>query len=184
MILSCNCTLREVKWFPQGHTVSMWWKSIQTLAPNPMFSPLHQAQGFSSPYVRWRNWGPERLRPCSMSPRKTGLQWLLQEPKSRSVWSGFPWLLAVLGALKSLLQHQSSKASILQHSAFFMVQLSHPYMTTGKTLVLTRQIFVSKVMSLLFNMLPRLVIAFLLRSKHLLISWLQSPSAVILEPKK
>jgi len=93
-------------------------------------------------------------------------------------------LLAVQGTLKSLLQHHSSKASILQTSAFFTVQLSHPYMTTGKTIALTRQSFVGKVMSLLFNMLSRLVITFLPRSKHLLISWLQSPSAVILEPKK
>ena len=93
-------------------------------------------------------------------------------------------LLAVQGTLKSLLQHYSSKASILPHSVFFRVQLSHPYLTTGKTIALTRQTFVDKVMSLLFNMLPRLVIAFLPRSKHLLISWLQSPSAVILEPKK
>ena len=95
-------------------------------------------------------------------------------------------LLAVQGTLKSLLQHHSSKASILQGSAFFIVQLSHPYVTTGKTIIaLTRQTFVSKVMSLLFNMLSRLVTAFLQRSKHLLISWLQSPSAVILEaPQK
>ena len=93
-------------------------------------------------------------------------------------------LLAVQGTLKSLLQHHSSKASILQHSAFFMVQLSHPYMTTGKTRALTVWTFVSKVMSLLLNMLSRLVIAFHPRSKHLLISWLQSPSAVILESKK
>ena len=93
-------------------------------------------------------------------------------------------LLAVQGTLKSLLQYHSSKASILWCSAFFMVQLSHPYMTTGKTIALTRQAFVSKVMSLLFNMLSRLVITFLPRSKRLLISWLQSPSAVILEPKK
>ena len=93
-------------------------------------------------------------------------------------------LLAVQVALKSLLQHHSSKASIPQHSAFFIVQLSHPYMTTGKTIALTRQTFVSKIISLLFNMLSRLVIAFLPRSKFLLISWLQSPSAVILEPKK
>ena len=85
---------------------------------------------------------------------------------------------------KSLLQHHSSKASILQHSAFFTVQLSHPYMTTGKAIALTRQTFVGKVMSLLFNILSRLVIAFLPRSKHLLISWVQSPSAVILEPPK
>ena len=93
-----------------------------------------------------------------------------------------PDLLAVQGTLKKFLQHHSSKASILQCSAFFLVQLSHPYMTTGKTIALTRQIFVGKVMSLLFNMLSRLVITFLPRSKGLLISWLQSPSAVILEP--
>ena len=93
-------------------------------------------------------------------------------------------LLVVQGTLKSLLQHHSSKAPILQHSAFFTVQLSHPYMTTGKTIALTRWTFVGKVMSLLFNMLSRLVITFLPRSKCLLISWLQSPSAVILEPKK
>ena len=92
-------------------------------------------------------------------------------------------LLAVQGTLKSLLQYHSSKASILQCSAFFTFQLSHPYMTTGKTIALTRWTFVGKVMSLLFNMLCRLVITFLPRSKHLLISWLQSPSAVILEPK-
>ena len=93
-------------------------------------------------------------------------------------------LLAVQGILKSLLQHYSSKASILQHSAFFMVQLSYPYMTTGKTIALTRQTFCSKVMSLFFNMLSRFVIAFLSRSKGLLILWLHSPSTVILEPKK
>uniref|UniRef100_A0AC11D8D9 Uncharacterized protein n=1 Tax=Ovis aries TaxID=9940 RepID=A0AC11D8D9_SHEEP len=93
------------------------------------------------------------------------------------------WLdLPVQGTLKGLLQHHSSKASILWHSAFFIVQLSHPYMTTGKTIALTRWTFVGKVMSLLFNMLSRLVIIFLARSKRLLISWLQSPSAVILEP--
>ena len=93
-------------------------------------------------------------------------------------------LLVVHGTLKSLLQHHSSKASMLGHSAFFIVQLSHPYMTTGKTIALTRQTFVGKGMSLLFNMLSRLVITFLPRSKHLLISWLHSLSAVILEPQK
>ena len=93
-------------------------------------------------------------------------------------------LLAVQGTLKSLLQHHSSKAPILRHSAFFTIQLSHPYMTTGKTIALTRQTFVGKVMSLLFNMLSRLITTFLPRSKHLLISWLQAPSAVILEPQK
>ena len=93
-------------------------------------------------------------------------------------------LLAVQGTLKSLLQHHSSKASILHYSAFFIVQLSHPYMTTGKTIALTRCIFVGKVMSLLFNMLSRLVITFLPRSKCRLISWLQSPSAMILDSLK
>ena len=98
----------------------------------------------------------------------------------RMDWLGF---LAVQGTLKSLLQHHSSKASILQCSAFFIVHLSHPYMTIGKTIALTRWTFVDKVMSLLFNMLSRLVITFLPRNKCLLISWLQSPSAVILEPQ-
>ena len=93
-------------------------------------------------------------------------------------------LLAVQGTLKSLLQHHNSKASILQCSAFFMVQLSHPYMTTGKTIALTRRTFVLKEMSLLFNMLSRVAKTFLPRNKSLLISWLQSPSAVILEPRK
>ena len=93
-------------------------------------------------------------------------------------------LLAVQGTLKSLLQHHSSKALILRHSAFFIVQLSHPYITNGKTIDLTRWTFVGKVMPLLSNMLSRLIIAFLPRSKRLLISWLQSPSAVILEPPK
>jgi len=102
---------------------------------------------------------------------------------------GFPltdWLdfLAVQGTVRSFLQHHSTKASILQHSAFFIFQLSHPYMATGKTIALIRQTFVSKAMPLLFNMLSVFVIVFLPRSKHLLISWLQSPSAVILEPKK
>ena len=99
----------------------------------------------------------------------------------RMDWLG---LLAVRGTLKSLLQHHSSKASILLCSAFFTVQLSHPYMTTGKTIALTRRTFVGKVMSLLLNMPSRLVITFLPRSKRLLISWLQSPSVVILEPRK
>ena len=98
-------------------------------------------------------------------------------PISRMDWLA---LLAVHGTLKSFLQHHNSKASILQHSAFFLVQLSHPYMTTGKTITLTKWTFASKAMSLFFNMLSRLVITFLPRSKHLLISWLQSPSAVSL----
>ena len=99
----------------------------------------------------------------------------------RMDWLDLP---EVQGTLKSLLQNRSSKASFLLHSAFFIVQISHPYTTTGKTIVLTRQTFVDKVMALLFNMLSRLVLTFLPRSRCLLISWLQSPSAVILEPKK
>ena len=107
-----------------------------------------------------------------------------EHPGLISFRMGWLDLLAVQGTLKSLLQHHSSKASILWHSALFIVQLSHPYMTTGKTIALTRQDFVGKVMSLLLNMLSRLFITFLPRSKCLLISWLQSPSPVILEPPK
>ena len=114
---------------------------------------------------------------------------LQHQPMSISEYSGLISfrmdgldLLAGQGTLKSLLQHHSSKASVLRYSAFFIVQLSHQYMTTGKTIALTRWTFVGKVMSLLFNMLSRLVITFLPRSKCLLISWLQSPSAVVLEP--
>ena len=108
-------------------------------------------------------------------------------PMNSQDWFPLVWqfdLFEVQRILKSLLQHYSSKASILLCSAFFMVQFSHPYMTTGKTIALTRQTFASKAMSLLFSMLSRFVITFLPRSKHLLISWLQSPSAVILEPRK
>ena len=109
-------------------------------------------------------------------------------PMNTQDWSSLGWtlmdLLAVQGTLKSLLQHHSSKASILQHSAFFTVHLSHPYMTTGKITALTRLTFVGKVMSLFFNMLSRLLITFFPRNKCLLISWLQSPSAVMLEPPK
>ena len=114
---------------------------------------------------------------CSISPSN-------EHPGLISFRMDWLDLLAVQGTLKSLLQHQSSKASILRHSAFFTVQLSHPYMTTGKIIALTRRTFVGKVMSLLLNMLSKLVITFLPRSKRLLTSWLQSPSAVILEPRK
>ena len=119
------------------------------------------------------------------------LEWVAISFSTSNEYSGLisfriNWLdlLAVQGTLKSLLQHHSSKASILQRSAFFTVQLLYPYMTTGKTIALTKRIFVGKVMFLLFNTLSRLVIAFLPRNKRLLISWLQSPSAVILEPPK
>ena len=147
------------------------------LIPSPPAFNLSQPQGlfkWVSSCIRWPkywsfsiNISPSNEHPGLISFR---LDWLD--------------LLAVQGTLKSLLQHHSSKASILHYSAFFIVQLSHPYMTTGKTIALTIQTFVGKVMSLLLNMLSRLVITFLPRSKCLLISWLQSPSAVILEPPK
>ena len=128
----------------------------------------------SALHIRWPKYWSFSL---SMSPSK-------EHPGLISFRMDWLDLLAVQGTRKSLLQHHSSKASIFRRSAFFTVQLSHPYMTTGKTIALTRQSFVGKVMSLLFNMLSRLVITFLPRSKRLLISWLQSPSAVIWSPKK
>ena len=124
--------------------------------------------------MRWQKYWSSSIS-ISLSNEHTGLI------SFRMDWL---YLLAVQMSLKSLLQHHSSKASILQLSAFFTVQLSHPYMTTGKTIAFTRRTFVGKVMSLLYNMLSRLVITFLPRSKRLLFSWLQSPSAVILEPQK
>ena len=143
------------------------------LLPPSIFPNIRVFSNESVLHIRWPKYWSFSL---SISPSKehSGLI------SFRMDWFD---LLVVQGTLKSLLQHHSSKASILLCSAFFIVQLSHPYTTTGKTIALTRQIFAGKVMSLLFNMLSRLVIAFLLRSKHLLISWLQSPCAVILEPK-
>ena len=127
----------------------------------------------STLHIRWpKDWSFSFISPSN------------EHPGLISFRMGWLDLLAVQGTLKSLLQHHSSKASVLQCSAFFIVQLSHLYMTTGQTIALTNRTFVDKVMSLLFNMLSRLVITFLPRSKRLLISWLQSPSAVILEPKK
>ena len=142
------------------------------LLPPSIFPRIRVISNQSFLRIRWpKDWSFS----FSISPSKE---------YSGLISSGMDWfdLLAVQGTLKSLVQHHSSKASVLQHSAFFIVQLSPPYMTTGKTIALNRRNFVSKVTSLLFNMLSRLVIAFLPRSKHLLISWLQSPSAVILEP--
>ena len=124
--------------------------------------------------IRWPQYWSFSFNICSPS----------EHPGLISVRMDWLDLLAVQGTLKSLLQHHISKTSILWHSAFFIIQLSHPYMITGKTIALTRQTFVGKVMSQIFNMLSRLVITFLPRSKHLLISWLQSPSTVILEPRK
>ena len=155
--------------------------AIQTshslLSPSPPAFNLSQHQGLFSelvPHVRWpKYWSFSfNISPSNEHPGLIAF---------RMDWLD---LLAVQGTLKTLLQHHSSKASVLWCSAFFIVQLSHPYMTTAKTMVLTRQTFVSKLMSLLFNILSRLVIAFLPRNKCLVISQLQSPSAMILEPKK
>ena len=128
---------------------------------------------------------PNKLALCITQPPYWSFSFSNNPSNEYTGWFplGMTGLISLLSkGLKSLLQHHNSKASVLQHSAFFIVQLSHPYMTTGETIALTRQSFVSKVMSLLFNMLSRLVIAFLPKSKHLLILWLRSPSAVILEP--
>ena len=144
------------------------------LLPPKIFPSIRVFSNESVLYIRWPMYWSFSF---SISPSS-------EHPGLISFRMDWLDLLAVQGTLRSLLQHHSSKALILQHSAFFTVQLSHPYMTTGKTKALTRRTFVGKVISLLFNMLSRLVITFLPRSKHLLISWLQSPSAVVLEPKK
>ena len=137
-----------------------------------IFPSIRVFSGKSAPRIRWPKYWSFRF---NISPSNEHLGLI----SFRMDWLD---LLADQGTLKSLLQHHSSKPSIFQCSAFFTVQISHPYMTTGKTIALTRQTFVGKVMSLVFNMLSRLVITFLPRSKCLLISWLQSPSAVIMEP--
>ena len=144
------------------------------LLPPSIFPSIRVFSNESVLHIRWAQYWSFSFR-ISPSKEYSGLI------SFRMDWLD---LLAVQGILKSLLQHCSSKASILWHSAFFMVQLSHPYTTNGKTIALTRWTFVGKVMSLLLNILSRLVITFLPRSKRLLISWLQSPSAVILEPRK
>ena len=155
---------------PSNHLILCW----PLLLPSSIFPSIRV---FSSESVLCMRWPKYWSFSFSISPinEYSGLI------SFRMDWLD---LLAVQGTLKSLLQHHSSKAAILQHSAFFIVQLSHPYITIGKTIALTRKTFVGKVMSLLLNMLFRLVIAFLSRSKHLLILWLQSPCAVILEPPK
>ena len=167
---------------PKSTQTHVHWvgDAIQPSHPLSSHSPpalnLSQHQGLSNESLRIR-WPKYWSFSFSISP---------SNEYSGLISFKMDWLdlLAVQGTLKSLLQHHTSKASILRCSTFFIVQLSHPYMTTGKTIALTRWIFVGKVMSLLSNILPKLVITFLPRSKHPLISWLQSPSAVILEPKK
>ena len=142
------------------------------LLPPSIFASIRVFSNESALHIKWPKYWSFSFS-IRLSNEYSGLIYFMMD------WLD---LLAVQGTLKSLLQHHSSKVSILPCLAFFIVQLSHPYMTTGKTIALTRWIFVGKVMSLLFNMLSRLVIAFLPRSKCLLISWLKSPSAVILEP--
>ena len=145
-------------------------------SPSPPVFSLSQHQGL----FQWVSSSHQVAKLLELQLQHQSFQWIFRI-SFRMDWFD---LLAVQGTLKSLLQHHSSKASILRRSAFFIVQLSYPYVTTGKTIALTRWTFVSKVISLLFNTLSMFVIAFLPRSKRLLISWLQSPSAVILEPKK
>ena len=165
--------------FPEFTQTHVHWLGDSIKLSHPLFSPsppafnLSQHQVFSNESVLPIRWPKYWSFSISPSNEYSGLI------SFRMDWLD---LLAVQGTLKSLLQHHSSKASILQHSAFFILQLSHPYMTTGETIALTRRIFVGEVMSLLLNMLSRFVIAFLPRSKCLLISWLQSASIVILEP--
>ena len=150
------------------------------------FPVHHQLPEFTQTHIHWVF--PKESVLCIRWPKYWSFSFNISPSNEYSGLISFrmDWLdlLAVQGTLKSLLQQHSSKASIIQCSAFLIVQLSHPYMTTGKTIALTRQTFVGKVMSLLYNMLSRLVIAFLPRIKRLLISWLQSPSAVVLEPPK
>ena len=165
-------TETHVHWVSDAIQPSHPLSSPSPLAPNPS-----QHQSFSNESTLCMRWPKYWSFNFSIIPSK-------EIPGLISFRMDWLDLLAVQGTLKSLLQHHSSKASILWRSAFFTVQLSHPYMTTGKTIALTRRTFFGKVTSLLLNMLSRFVIAFLPRSKHLLISWLQSPSAVISEPKK
>ena len=161
----------SIEWvMPSSHLILC--RPLLLLPPIPPSITVFSNE--STLHVRWPKYWSFSF---SISPSK-------EHPGLISLRMDWLNLLAVQGTHKSLLQHRSSKASILQCSAFFTVQLSHPYMTTGKTIALTRRTLVGKVMSLLFNMLSRLVITFLPRSKCLLISWLQSPSAVILEPPK
>ena len=164
--------------FTQTH---VHWVSDAIKPSHPLSSPSPLALNLSQhqSLFQWVSSSHELVKVLSfrlsISPSK-------EHPGLISFRMDWLALLEVQGTLKSLLQHQNSKASVFWHSAFFRAQLSHPYMATGKTIALTRRTFVGKVMSLLFNMLSRLVITFLSSSKHLLISWLQSPSVVILEP--
>ena len=161
--------------------------SIESVMPSSHLTLCHPLLLLSSipPSIRvFSNESILRMRWPKYCSFSFSIRTSKEHPRLISFKTDWLELLEVQGNHKSYLQHYSSKASTLQHSTFYTVQLSHPYMTTGKTIALTRWTFVGKVMSLLLNMLSRLVITFLPRSKHLLISWLQSPSSVILEPKE
>ena len=167
---------------PASTQTHVHWVGDAIQPSHPLSSPSPPAFNLSQHWglFKWVSSSHQVAKVLEFQLQHQSFQWILRTDFFRMHWLD---LLAVQGILKSFLQHHSSKASILQCSAFFRVQLSYPYMTTAKTIVLTRQTFAGKVMSLLFNMLSRLLIAFLPRSKCLLISWLQSPSALILEPK-
>ena len=180
--MDCSTPGLPVHYQLQEDAQTQHWVSDAIQPSHPLSSPssptfnISQHQGFSNESVLHIRWS--KYWSFSFIIYPSSEHWL--------IFIRMDWLdlLAVHGTLKSLLQHHSSKASILQCSAFLIVQLSYPYMTTGKTIALTRRTFVGKIMSLLFNILSRLVITFLPKSNRLLISWLQSPSAVILEPPK
>ena len=198
-------------WLSSVQSLSHVWRFVTPFCSMPGFPVHHQLPESTQTHAHWVHDPTQPSHPlsspsppaCNLFQHQGLFQWVSSSHQVAKVLEfqlqnqSFQWnsglisfrmdwldLLAVQGTLKSLLQHHSSRAWILQHSAFFMVQLSHPYLITGKTIALTRWTFVGKVMSLLFNMLSRFFIAFLPRSKCLLISWLQSPPAVILEPKK
>ena len=171
---------RQLPEFTQTH---VHWVGDAIQPSHPLSSPSPPALNLSQhqSLFKWVSSSHQVSKVLEFQLQHQSLQWT---PKTDLLWMDWLDLLAVQGTLKTLLQHHSSKASILLCSALLIIQLSHPYMTTGKTIALTRWTLVGKVMSLLFNMLSRLIITFLPRSKHLLISWLQSPFAVILEPRK
>ena len=168
---------------PESTQTHVHWVGDTIQPSHPLLSPSPPALNLSQDQRLFQGVSPPHqvAKVLEFQVQHQSFQWTPGLSSFRMNWLD---LLAVQGTLKSLLQHHSSKASILWCSAFFVVQLSHPFMTTGKTIALTRWTFVGKVMSLLFNMLSRLVITFLPRSKRLLISWLQSPSVVMLEPRK
>ena len=173
------CPLPSPRLQSNSRPLSRWCHSDISSSVFPYSScPRSLSASESFPISQLFAWGGQSIGVSALTsflPKKS-------QGWSPSEWTG--WISLRSKGLLSLLQHHSSKASVFQHSSFFTIQLSHPYMTRGTTIVLTRWTFVGKVMSLLFNMLSRLLITFLARSKRLLISWLQSPSAVILEPKK